>query len=82
MKEMKAISHYLGPSLVESEKEAGPRKWRVIAFTFDPPLIGYGSTLEDALDHGTGQIAYKRVETNQEYKETQGYFSFWLTADG
>jgi hypothetical protein len=52
----------LGPSLVEPDKEEGPKKWRVIAFTFDPPLIGYGPTLEDALDQATGQIAFRKVK--------------------
>jgi hypothetical protein len=56
----------LGPSLVEAEKEEGPKKWRVIAFTHDPPLIGYGPTLEDALDQATGQIVFRKVEKSQE----------------
>jgi hypothetical protein len=51
----------LGPTLVEPDKEDGPKKWRVIAFTYDPPLIGYGPTLWDALDQATGQIAFKKV---------------------
>ncbi len=56
----------LGPCLVEPEKEAGPKKWRVIAFTFDPPLIGYGSSLADALDHAGGQIVFKKVEKSKD----------------
>jgi hypothetical protein len=56
-------SHFelLGPSIVEVEKEEGPKKWRVLAFTFDPPLIGYGSILLDALDQASGQISYRKV---------------------
>jgi hypothetical protein len=46
---------------VEPDKEDGPKKWRVIAFTYDPPLIGYGPTLWDALDQATGLIAFKKV---------------------
>ncbi len=56
----------LGPSLVKQDKEAGSKKWRVIAFTFDPPLIGYGPTLEDALEQATSQIVFRKVEKNQE----------------
>jgi hypothetical protein len=54
----------LGPSIVEAEKEKGSKKWRVIASTFDPPLVGYGPTLEDALEQATGQITFQKVETS------------------
>lgn len=52
----------LGPSIVEADKEEGAKKWRVIAFTYDPPLIGYGPTLWDALDKASQQIVFKKIE--------------------
>ena len=55
----------LGTALVETNNEEGPKKWRVIAFTFDLPLIGYGPNLEGALDKATSQIKFKKVEKPQ-----------------